>query len=56
MTSEITSNRVAEKKTVGLWYGKPVEQLTKKELLKVIEWAGEQIVSLRKEAEELDRI
>ena len=44
-----------KKKTIGTWYGKPLVKLTKKELLKLVEWSGKEIVSLRKEIEVLEK-
>ena len=38
-------------KTIGTWYGKPIESLSKKELLEVIKFLSWQVEENRKEKE-----
>jgi len=42
---------MSKEKTIGSWYGKPVESLSKKELLEVIKFLGGQMDENRKEKE-----
>jgi len=40
-----------QNKTIGSWYGKPVEKLKRKELLEVIEFLAKKLEENRKERE-----
>ncbi|MFN7610083.1 MAG: hypothetical protein ACK5QX_03975 [bacterium] len=32
---------------VSTWFGRPIDELTREELLEVVEWCGREILSLR---------